>query len=97
MKIQGKVMHMTDIVHGGHRRPWQSMTIVVRTREDAPSEYAFVAVNDRVSLNTGISVGDIVEVTFSSSVIEYDGRLINHFREISLKILEKSNNPPKYQ
>ncbi len=89
LTIKGKLIRILPLESGVARsgNPWKKQEFVVETQEQYPRKICFTLFNDKVSLLSGISEGDDLEVSFDVESREYNNKW---FHNINAWKLEKN-------
>ncbi len=76
LTIKGKLIKILNLESGVSRsgNPWKKQEFVVETTEQFPRKVCFTLFNDKVSLLTGISAGDELEVSFDVESREFNNK-----------------------
>ena len=87
-ELKGKVLALEEIASGTSRngQPWQRQNIVIDAEDgEYKTPVALVAFNDTVEDIKKLDLGDAVDVRFTISAREYNGRYYNDLRIFSIR------------
>jgi len=76
MDVKGKVTQILPVQSGVSKagKEWSKQEFVIETEEQFPKNVCFTLFGDKLSLLTGISIGQQVEVFFNVESREFSGK-----------------------
>lgn len=87
-ELKGKILSLGEVVTGTSRsgQPWQRQDVLVEMEDgEYKTPVALVAFNDVVDNIDKLNIGDPVDVRFTISAREYNGRHYNDLRVFSIR------------
>ncbi|MGX8712943.1 MAG: DUF3127 domain-containing protein [bacterium] len=96
MEITGKLIQLLPEVSGeGARGPWIKGGFVIETDGDYPRKVAFIAFGEeRVAMAKSISMGTLVQVTFTPESREFNERWYTDLRASRIQPFVAGQMPP---
>lgn len=87
-ELKGKILTLDEVVTGTSRtgQPWQRQNVLVEMEDgNYKTPVALVAFNEVVDDIDKLNIGDPVDVKFTISAREYNGRHYNDLRVFSIR------------
>lgn len=93
LEIQGKVVHILDLVTGSSGKgPWQKRDFVIETEGQYPKKIAMQGWGDLADKIGTLQEGQIIKAGISPESREYQGRYYTDIRVFSLNVVSGEGN-----
>ena len=95
LAVKGKIEQILKPESGVSKagKEWSKQEFVIETEEQYPRKVCFTLFGDKVSLVSGLSAGQEVEVSFNLESREYNGRWFHNINAWKIEGATNSNVP----
>ena len=97
LEISGQIIEILPEQSGVSKagKEWTKQEFVIETQEQFPRKVCFTLFGDKVSLISGISVGDNVNVAFNLESREFNGKWFHNINAWKLEKTSVEENLPE--
>lgn len=95
MQVKGKIQQILEPESGVSKagKEWKKQEFVIETTEQFPRKICFTLFNDKLSLISGVSNGDDIEVHFNIESREFNGKWFHNINAWKIDRAGTSNYP----
>lgn len=98
MDVKGRVEQILPVQSGTSKagKEWSKQEFIIETEEQFPKKICFTLFGDKLSLISGISAGDEVEVFFNVESREFNGRWYHNINAWRINPVQASAEGPDF-